>query len=151
MVTKRAQFKVTAGPNAGDELSLDIGSCRLIGRHLSDTETQFIDRDGNRVLEPELASLLADQLQERSPQDAGGQGTDFSSTAFERGSDIVFSDDSISRAHAMLFFDDAGAGVIDLASTNGTYVNNRRINSTMVADKDVIGLGSSQLRVKVKA
>ncbi len=148
MSKQRAYFKVIAGPNAGDELSLEMGTCRLVGRHLSDTETQFIDHDGNRVLEPELADILSDQLQERSPQISAS--ADFSSTAFERGSDIIFSDDSISRAHAMLFFDTSGTGVIDLASTNGTYVNNGRINSKMVTDKDTIGLGSSQLKVRVR-
>ena len=148
MSTRRAQFKVVAGPNSGDIVSLELGSCRLIGRHLSETETQFIDRDGNRVLEPEVATILTDHLQERSPQAQGGEA--FSSTAFERGTDIIFTDDSISRAHAMLFFDENGAGVIDLASTNGTFVNNSRINSALVTDKDTIGLGGSQLKVRLR-
>jgi hypothetical protein len=151
MSTRRAQFKVTSGPNSGDIVSVELGCCRLIGRHLSETETSFIDREGNRILEANAATILTDHLQERSPQPTQmAQTSEFSSTAYERGTDIIFSDDSISRAHAMLFFDDSGAGVIDLASTNGTYVNNERISSALVKDGDSVGLGGSQMKVRVR-
>src|SRR4051812_883133 len=120
MKQKRAIFRVTAGPNAGDTVSVELGGCRLIGRHLSENETAFIDRDGNRVLDPTAASILSEHLKERSPQpEPAAAAPAFSVTAFERGPDVIFSDDSISRAHAMLFFDTSGVGVIDLASTNG--------------------------------
>src|SRR5690242_15021591 len=117
---RRAIFKVTAGPNDGDTVSVELGACRLIGRHLSENETAFIDRDGNRVLDAAAAGILSDHLKERSPQPTSAISSEgFSVTAFERGSDIIFSDDAISRAHAMLFHDPTGVGIIDLASTNG--------------------------------
>jgi hypothetical protein len=148
MSQRRAIFKVTAGPNDGDTVSVELGACRLIGRHLSENETAFIDRDGNRVLDAAASKLLTEHLKDRSPAaPSPPEGEGFSVTAFERGPDIIFSDDAISRAHAMLFFDPSGVGIIDLASTNGTYVNNERVTSTLISDGDAISLGSSELTV----
>jgi hypothetical protein len=132
-------------------VSVELGACRLIGRHLSENETAFIDRDGNRVLDAAASKLLTEHLKERSPAaPSPHEGEGFSVTAFERGPDIIFSDDAISRAHAMLFFDPSGVGIIDLASTNGTYVNNERVTSTLISDGDAISLGSSELTVTLR-
>lgn len=147
MAEQRATFKVTGGPNNGDTVSVEVGGCRLIGRHLSENETAFIDRDGNRMLDAAAAQVLTDHLKERSPHAVAQGAEGFSVTAFERGPDVIFADDSISRAHAMLFYDPAGVGIIDLASTNGTYVNDERITSALVKNGDKIALGSSELEV----
>lgn len=146
----RAVLKVVEGPNAGDTLSIEVGTCRLIGRHLSDAETAFIDRDGNRVLDGSAADILTGHLQERSPAVGTTPQEEFSGQAFERGPDIILADDSISRAHAMVFYDDSGFGVIDLASTNGTFVDNERINSALVATGKQISLGNSNLTVTLE-
>jgi hypothetical protein len=150
MADQRAIFKVTSGPNDGDTVAVEIGACRLIGRHLSENETAFMDRDGNRMLDAAASKVLTEHLKEHTPETVATVGEDFSVTAFERGPDVIFSDDSISRAHAMLFFDPAGVGVIDLASTNGTYVNNVRVTSALVKSGDKVTLGSSELTVELK-
>lgn len=151
MSQRRVIFKVTAGPNDGDTVSVELGACRLIGRHLSENETAFIDRDGNRVLDAAAAGILSEHLKERNPNAAPSVDPEaFSVTAFERGPDIIFSDDAISRAHAMVFHDASGIGIIDLASTNGTYLNNERITSSLVSDGDMVALGSSELVVQVR-
>ena len=144
----RAILKVTAGPNQGDTISLEVGACRLIGRHLSENETIFIDNEGNRVLDASASVILSEHLQDRSP--SAKTKTAFSATAFERGPDVIFADDAISRAHAMVFHDASGVGIIDLASTNGTYINSERTNSSMLADGDTITLGSSELRIRLR-
>ncbi|MBI3179732.1 MAG: FHA domain-containing protein [Deltaproteobacteria bacterium] len=148
MARARATLKVTTGPNEGDSVSVEVGSCRLIGRHLSDSETSFIDRDGNRVLEMDAAQLLEKHLKDRAPQMSTTAG-DFRASAFERGADIILGDDSISRAHAMVFFDQSGFGIIDLASTNGTFVNRERVGTALVASGDVIAIGNSELSVQI--
>ena len=149
---RRVILKVVAGPNEGDTVSVEAGACRLIGRHLSENETAFIDRDGNRVLDAAATGILTEHLQERSPTLPGSLADPdaFSSAAFDRGPDIIFSDDSISRAHAMIFHDPTGVGIIDLASTNGTYVNNERITSALVTDGDVVTIGSSEMAVEIR-
>lgn len=148
-MARRATLKVTAGPNEGDVVSLELGSCRLIGRHLSDSETAFIDRDGNRVLEVPQQQLLTSHLKEHAPNTSTMPGG-YSAQAFERGPDIIFADDSISRAHAMVFYDNAGLGIIDLASTNGTFINSERIGTSRVSDGDTILIGASEMAVAVR-
>jgi hypothetical protein len=150
MPRRRAVLTVTVGPNAGDSITLERGSCRLIGRHLSENETAFIDRDGNRMLDASAASILEQHFKERPAVGRGGQAAGFSSETFKRGADVIFADDSVSRAHAMVFYDHAGVGIIDLASTNGTFVNSERISSAMVADDDAIAIGKSELTVRIR-
>ena len=144
----KAVLSVVSGPNEGDSVTVEAGSCRIVGRHLSDSETALIDRDGNRILDGAAVNILEEHLQEKVPDLGVNKG--FSDESFERGPDIILADDSISRAHAMIFVDSSGVGVIDLASTNGTFVNNERISTALCKDGDSIGLGSSDLVVKLR-
>lgn len=152
MPPQRATLKVLVGPSAGDVLSIELGNCRLLGRHLSEYETALMDRDGNRVLDAQLNELLHDQLRHRLPPRPGVRVPEqVDLAAFERGPDIVLSDDAISRAHAMLFYDAGGVGIIDLASTNGTWVNGQRVSSALMQQGDVLALGSTEVSVSWRA
>lgn len=148
MVERAATLAVSTGPNQGDALRIEYGTCRLIGRHLSESETAFIDRDGNRVLDQTAADIISTHLKEKAPA-VTANPPEFRAEAYERGGDIVLADDSISRAHAMIFFDDAGLGLIDLASTNGTYVNEERIGAAYLTDGDAIKIGLSVMSAKL--
>lgn len=158
MTARRAVLNITTGPNEGDALSLETGFCRLIGRHLSESETVLMDRDGNRMLDETATEIIEKHLQKHAPipesadkKESALQAEDvFTASTFERGSDIIFADDSISRAHAMVFFDDSGVGIIDLASTNGTFVNSERVSSAILRDGDTINLGNSDVVVKLR-
>ena len=99
----KAVLTIVAGPNQGDTVSIDWGVCRLLGRHLSESETALIDRDGNRILDGQSAQLIGDHLQDRAPAMSSTNRAKPSPTAFERGPDIVLADSSTSRAHALLF------------------------------------------------
>ena len=58
--------------------------------------------------------------------------------------DIVFDDDSVSRQHARLVPRGEGrVELVDLDSTNGTYVNGQRIKSALLADNDKLLIGSA--------
>jgi diguanylate cyclase (GGDEF)-like protein len=57
--------------------------------------------------------------------------------------DFVVSRSSVSRQHARLAHDDEGRWVEDLSSTNGTFVNEHRIRSTMLSDGDQIRFGDA--------
>jgi hypothetical protein len=155
MARHRAVFTVRAGPNEGDTVSVEQGSCRLIGRHLSENETTLIDRHGNRLLDAPSVDILTKHLKGRAP-DVGtmppknNAAAKLSANTFERGADIILADDSISRAHAMVFFDETSVGIIDLASTNGTFVNNERVSSAIVSEGDVITIGNSDVEIKIK-
>jgi hypothetical protein len=150
-MAQRAVFRVLSGPNSGDEISLDLGTCRLVGRHLAEAETAFIDREGNRVLDGSAGDILREHLHDRAPAAGTSAVEGFSDNAFERGADVILGDSSVSRAHAMLFHDSGGVGVIDLASTNGTFIGGRSVSSAMLQAGEMVTIGTSELKLSVES
>jgi hypothetical protein len=61
------------------------------------------------------------------------------------GNDIPVPDRAVSRHHAVITHDPAGATVCDLNSRNGTRVNSRRIESQRLTHGDVITVGRHRL------
>ena len=55
-------------------------------------------------------------------------------------------DSSVSRRHAILVSRPGGARILDDRSSNGTYVNGRRVQQADLRDGDVIVLGRIMLR-----
>ena len=68
----------------------------------------------------------------------------------ERGTaDLVIEDPGVSRRHARVLPDNGALVVEDLGSSNGTYVNGRRISGPVeVADGDEVQLGDSVIGVE---
>jgi adenylate cyclase len=56
-------------------------------------------------------------------------------------SDIPVYDPTVSRRHAELALRDEGVRVVDLGSSNGTFVNGSRITDAVVGDGDVLTFG----------
>jgi predicted component of type VI protein secretion system len=68
------------------------------------------------------------------------------------GTDIVLADPEVSRRHAAIRGQDAGAAIEDLGSTNGTFVNDERIEGVCaLRDGDVVRLGNTVWRVRASA
>lgn len=63
---------------------------------------------------------------------------------------VVLDDTNISRRHAQVALDDGAVVVSDLGSTNGTFVNGRRITRATARPGDEITVGTSRLRVEVR-
>lgn len=62
------------------------------------------------------------------------------------GMDVQLIDDGISRAHAKIIRDaDGSAKLVDLDSTNGTYINGRRIHAEGLREGDRIRVGQSAI------
>jgi pSer/pThr/pTyr-binding forkhead associated (FHA) protein len=59
---------------------------------------------------------------------------------------LCIPDESISREHAVILYDDEAFVVEDLQSTNGTRVNGKRIRTSPLADGDEVQLGQTLLR-----
>ena len=65
----------------------------------------------------------------------------------EAGRDIVLADSNVSRRHAQICLADGEALVWDLGSTNGTFVDGRRITTpTRMSDGSVLQVGSKKLK-----
>jgi FHA domain/FhaA, N-terminal domain len=60
--------------------------------------------------------------------------------------EIVLLDPSVSRAHAIVEFDAGEPVVRDLDSTNGTYVNGRRVRVESLRDGDELRFGNTRMR-----
>ena len=67
-----------------------------------------------------------------------------------QGNDVTLPKGNVSKRHARLLFRDGRFIVTDLNSTNGTYVNRRRISqATIVREGDRIYVGDFVLRIEV--
>jgi predicted RNA-binding Zn-ribbon protein involved in translation (DUF1610 family) len=54
---------------------------------------------------------------------------------------VRFDDPTVSRRHALLYRDDSGARILDDRSSNGTFVNGRRIEQADLSSGDEIKIG----------
>lgn len=62
---------------------------------------------------------------------------------------LLDKDNQVSRNHAQLSVDEQGMTELsDLGSTNGTFLNNQKIDSSQLAPGDVIRIGTTQFRVE---
>jgi DNA-binding NtrC family response regulator len=64
--------------------------------------------------------------------------------------DIVLSDDTVSRYHCKIIQDDTGYVLVDLRSTNGTFVNKVRVREAFLKPGCVIAFGQSQLKFNAR-
>lgn len=62
--------------------------------------------------------------------------------------DITLLDEGISREHVLVLFDEEARGYVieDLASTNGTKLNGKRIRSAALAEGDQFQIGRTLFR-----
>lgn len=65
--------------------------------------------------------------------------------------DITLLDEGISREHALLLWDEDRPGYVieDLASTNGTKLNGKRIRSAPLSEGDEIQFGHTRFRFQL--
>ena len=59
------------------------------------------------------------------------------------GNDIIISDPTVSRTHAILIISDSGYSIKDLNSGNGTYINGMRVSGvSTLANNDILKVGN---------
>jgi hypothetical protein len=63
------------------------------------------------------------------------------------GCQLVLADDTVSRRHAELFLEEGRWLLRDLGSSNGTWLNGRRVVEAEVRPGDVLHLGGCRLRL----
>lgn len=62
--------------------------------------------------------------------------------------DIVVTDEYLSSRHSMIRYEDGRYEMIDNGSTNGSFVNEKRINREELIDNDTVRLGRTEMRFK---
>jgi pSer/pThr/pTyr-binding forkhead associated (FHA) protein len=62
--------------------------------------------------------------------------------------DFIVDATLVSRIHCRLTAGATELEVVDLESTNGTFVNGRRVTRAALKDGDVLGIGRVEFRVK---
>ena len=60
--------------------------------------------------------------------------------------DVVVRDDTVSRYHCKIVQEDSGYVLVDLRSTNGTFINKVRVREAFLKPGCTVGVGQSQLR-----
>ena len=108
-----------------------------------------IEQPGDEVDLLEALGIAGPALVVRSGGGMAGQSfqPDEGSTLIGRSPECtVFLDDvTVSRRHAELLRDGDTFTIRDLESLNGTYVNRRRIESTVLEDDDEVQIGKYRL------
>lgn len=144
-----AVFEIAEGKNKGEIVKLPVGTCKAIGRSLDDmNKTQVFNMDFTMSLDDLTKKLIMNYIAKKSPGQSAPPKEPASGEhigAFKRLPDLVLDDPAISRLHAMIFHDLNGAGVLDLVSKNGTFVNGEEVESKNLQDGDLIEVGSSKL------
>lgn len=140
-------FHIVAGPKKGMRFQVERGTCKAIGRAVSDPHktSSFHSVDVTLSLDDNTRKLIQQYVAKQFRRADVPPGTEF---GFRRTGDIVLEDVSVSRLHAMLFYDDVGVGVLDLVSKNGTYVNGEEIESRLLRKGDTIELGESKIMLE---
>jgi Mg-chelatase subunit ChlD len=67
-----------------------------------------------------------------------------------KANDVILDDTSVSSQHCRIRPEDDGFTLLDLKSTNGTFVNERRVASQRLAEGDVIKVGEMELQFRLE-
>jgi pSer/pThr/pTyr-binding forkhead associated (FHA) protein len=136
---------VVKGQDAGVRVVVRPGHCAMVGRSpLTGRGTGMLTEHSLQRLVIEDHAVVERHLQAR-PAEAGGRAL-FDS--FARDVDVQLNDDAVSAVHAMLFCDDAGASLLDMGSTNGTFVNGARAGSVGLVPGDLVRVGETRFCVE---
>lgn len=149
-----AVFSLEAGPDVGLRSFLEPYSCRAIGRKIEDTaQTQVFTVDFNMSLDDHTRKLIRNYIAKRDSKKNQNEISVYWGElgSYKRLSDIVLNDPGVSRLHAMFFYDELGAGILDLVSRNGTFVNGKEVETCYLKSGDEIRLGNTLIRFSLKS
>lgn len=138
---------IVRGPDAGRQFPTDVGHYRVLGRAYGVLGgTAVVSSGERRRLDVEDQQRMSEHLKDRGAD--GKVGARASVDNFERKDDLDLADDAVSQTHAMIFVDEAGVSLVDVASTNGTYVNGRRVTESELVPGDLLRIGETRIEIR---
>lgn len=143
-------------PSCGDRVPPESSACPSCNATVVDADrTQVLSRVGHEPVfgqAPESGStstrVVAATLMVRSGPQAGDRfalDSDVTRLGRHPDSDISLDDISVSRRHAEIRHDGDEYVLRDVGSLNGTYVNQRRVDSVVLQQGDEILIGRFRL------
>lgn len=143
----RVTFRVVAGPDNNMTFQLEQGTCRAIGRGSGDpNKTSVFNVDLTLALDDSMRGLIAQYVGKQFRKSGGATKTSADGLgSFRRAPDVILTDASLSRLHAMVFSEESGVGILDLVSKNGTFVNAQEVESKLLKSGDTIELGETTI------
>ncbi len=145
----KLNFQVIAGADKGLKFQLERGTCRAIGRGESQADrTMIFNVDIALAIDESTKALIIRYINKQfrdSFKSSMRKNEKDQFGSFSRGSDVVLTDHSLSRLHAMIFAAESAVGVLDLVSKNGTFVNGTEIESQLLNKGDVIEMGETRI------
>ena len=125
-----------------DETGEEMGEDHPALREVASGHTQVLDRDKLLAVQPKAPKASLEVVGEgrRVPLSAGTLSIGRSPE-----NDIVIEDRRISRRHAEVRLRLGRHTLYDLGSTNGTFVNGKRVNEIALSEGDRITLGAATL------
>jgi predicted component of type VI protein secretion system len=144
---KRAVLVVVKGKDFGRSIVVNMGHCVMIGRSqtLVGATGMITQHSAHKLTEDDEKQVMRHLKIRATPQRAGARAL---LTSFERDMDVGLQDDAVSQRHAMVFVDEAGASLLDMASTNGTFLNGKRTSSAELALGDLVRIGETRIEVR---
>jgi hypothetical protein len=118
--------------NHGDVISIDSSVLHIIDPKISVAEKQQQTTQSSPVIQHYLVAVDPGQEVERIPLDSKliiGRSIDC---------DVVMNDHRLSRQHAQITQELEGFVIKDLNSSNGTYVNGKRVVNAKIRDGDTV-------------
>ncbi len=145
----KVTFRVTSGVDSGMSFQLEQGSCRALGRASQDpNKTTVFNVDFALSLDESTKGLILQYVGKQFRKTSSSIESVASQQQlghFRRSPDVVLSDGSLSRLHAMIFYEAAGVGILDLVSKNGTFVNGQEVESRLLQKGDTIEIGETTI------
>jgi FHA domain len=138
-----------AAEHRGDESDqVSAETTGALTEHVDESDEASPSRD-DTVLESEWpAGVVAVLAVTRGPSVGARFALDQPRTTAGRhpSSDILLDDITVSRRHAEIHYQNNQHRIVDVGSTNGTYVNRRPVDSCALAHNDQIQIGRFRLQ-----
>lgn len=140
----------------GDVVRFDIEIFRVVGPGADSNKTMVrpaVDSKATQV-RPAVGSKSTRVMETPKPKLVGnGQSVILTgknkSIGREAGNDVVVDDETVSSKHAQMIPNEGGWKVEDLGSTNGTFVNDKKITTQSLKPGDKVRFGKMEFRFEV--